>query len=260
MIAHTSFASLAVALLAAACCAPRSDPPSTPALASLDRPTLHDARCRTRDGGLGVDLDGRCLPVVIHASPVPGWEVRFPETHDPQGLAAVARASADGCSVASNVAIGDGAAFLHVWCGDPRSGTRQLVRIDPAGTITRVAVPHASFAQIAFVPGARPLVVAVLADVGTMAFDARTLAGLASWQGMGGWFNAASEGAAASPDGAWFAVPHPYGERIDIVRTADLTVAASLRIGDLVKGDHGPGRVVWSSSALEITTFRLPYE
>lgn len=240
-----------------AACSRAPVPPSAPPLVAFDAP---DARCQASGGGAGVDLGGSCLPIVMraggssHQAPAPA--------PDPRIAAATARLSAgDECTPSSGAVIGDDAVFMHVVCTDVnRERVGYVVRVDSAGNVVSVAVPKARAGRVTFVPGARPLIAAVLCDVGTMVFDARTLAGKAGWKRMGGWANAASDGAAASPDGAWLAVPDPYGERIDLIRTADLTVVASPRVRDLAARDEGPGRIAWSGAALEITTFRLPYE
>jgi hypothetical protein len=240
-----------------AACSRAPVPPSAPPLVAFDAP---DARCQARGGGPGVELGGACLPIVMRAG---GRDPKAPApATDPRIAAATARLSVgDECTPSPGAVTGDDAVFMHVVCTDVnRERVGYVVRVDPAGSVLSVAVPKAAAGRVTFVPGARPLIVAVLCDVGTMVFDARTLAGRAGWNRMGGWFNAASDGAAASPDGAWLAVPDPYGERIDIIRTADLTVVASPRVRDLAATDEGPGRIAWSGAALEITTFRLPYE
>jgi hypothetical protein len=242
-----------------AACSRAPVPPSAPPLVAFDAP---DARCQARGGGSGVDLGGTCLPIVMraggsdHDAPAPA------PAADPRIAAAAARLSAgDDCTPSPGAVTGDDAVFMHVVCTDVnRERVGYVVRVDSAGNVLSVAVPKAAAGRVTFVPGARPLIAAVLCNVGTMVFDARTLAGRAGWARMGGWANAASDGAAASPDGAWLAVPDPYGERIDLVRTADLTVVASPRVRDLAARDEGPGRIAWSGAALEITTFRLPYE
>jgi hypothetical protein len=261
---------IVLAWIASACASPGSGgPPPSPTTATTATTagassTPRDARCRTPSGGVGVNLDGTCQPVVLHAAPEPGFGLPRPATQDPQEVAAVARLSAEGCAVASNVATGDGAVFVHVACGDARSGSHQVVRLDAAGTRSagapRSSIAAARWALVSFVPGARPLVVAVLEHAGTSALDARTLATLAHWDNMGHWANAASDGATASPDGAWFAVPSPAHGRIDFVRTRDLAWVASLAFDGLVDRAQGPGRVAWSDAALDVTTVRLPYE
>jgi hypothetical protein len=224
--------STVIAVLAFSGCPRAPAAPSAFALPSYEAP---DARCTDCDGP-GVVLDGACLPIAMRSG---GWNLEPPPPEtDPQ----------------------IGAVFLKLACVDGhRALFSKLVRVDPDGRERSVAMPWA-FAYLTFLPGPRPRIVAVLGDTGTLVLDARTLATLAGWKRMGGWFNATTFGAAVSPDGAWFAVPDPYRGRIDIVRTADLTVVASRHIHDIAAGDEGPGRVVWTPDALEVTTFRLPYE
>jgi len=245
-----------IAVLAFAGCTRSLAAPSAFALPPFDAP---DASCTACDGGPGVVLDGACLAIAMRSG---GWDLKPPPPEaDPQIVAAIARISArDHCSPSSSAAVGDGGVFLTLACVDAnRAMFSKLVRVDPDGRERSVAMPWAS-AYLAFLPGPRPRIVAVLGDTGTLVLDARTLATLTGWKRMGGWFNATTYGAAVSPDGAWFAVPDPYRARIHIVRTADLTVVASRNVADIAAGDEGPGRVVWTPDALEVTTFRLPYE
>jgi hypothetical protein len=247
--------SAVIAVLAFAGCSRSLASPSAFALPSFDEP---DASCTTCAGGPGVVLDGVCVPIAMRSG---GWNLEPPPPEtDPQIVAAIARSSHGDCSLFSSAAVGDGAVFLKLGCVDGnRTLYSKLVRVDRDGRERSVAMPWA-FAYLTFLPGPRPRIVAVLGDTGTLVLDARTLATLAGWKLMGGWFNATTYGAAVSPDGAWFAVPDPYRARIHIVRTADLTVVASRHVADIAAGDEGPGRVTWSHGALEVTTFRLPYE
>ena len=170
-----------------------------------------------------------------------------------------ARLAAIGCQPGSNAVTAGGATIVRAFCNG-RGGAvpSELVRLAPAGEVARVALPITGAAVLTAVDGPRPLVVAVLDDVGTQVFDARTLDGLAGWQRMGGWFNAITHGAAASADGAWLAVPDPYGARVDFVRTRDLAYVGSIAIPRV--HDRGPGRVAWTAAGLEVTTYVLPYE
>jgi len=245
-----------IAVLAFSGCTRASASPNPFALPSFEAP---DARCTTCAGGPGVVLDGDCLPIAMRSG---GWNLTPPPPEtDPQVVAAIARVSAhDHCSLFSSVAVGDGAVFLKLACVDGNlTMYSKVVRVERDGRERSIAMPWA-YSYLTFLPGPRARLVAVLGDTGTLVLDARTLAPLAGWKRMGGWFNATTYGAAISPDGAWFAVPDPYGEQIYIVRTADLTVVASRPVAGIVAGDEGPGRVVWSHDGLEVTSFRLPYE
>ena len=226
--------------------------PQAPALRSQPIP---DARC----GELGVELDGRCWPVALRTQ---GWdeEPRRIES-DPDAVAALEPLIARGCRPEGNAVAGAGAAFAHVTCGRFHGAVPgELVRVEPSGATIRVAVPATGGSRLTFIPGARPLIAAVFNHVGTMVFDARSVDGLAGWSEMGSWFNATTWGGAASPDGAWLAVPFPYHRRIDFIRVADLTAVAALQLPVEPPRGHGPGRVVWSSDGLEVTSYPLPYE
>jgi len=258
----TGALTIAVAPLIASGCRPSPPaPPPAPAApastAPLAPPLVTQAAqrggCQPAGGGAGVDLDGRCVPIAMVAG---GWGGAAARPDHP----ALAQVRAAGCEPDSNLARGDGAVFVHVTCGGRGAVPGYVMRVDDAGVQARVAVPAAGGARVSVVTGARPLVVVVLDGVGTMALDAATLDGLAGWERMGGWFNATTEGAAPSPDGAWFAVPDPYGGHLDVVRVADLRVAASVSVRELAARDQGPGRIEWTGAGLRVTTFRLPYE
>jgi hypothetical protein len=245
MLRAVAWSSILVALCGCAA-APRA-----PELSAMSG---HDGRCAPAAGGVGLTLDGRCLPVaLVDADP------RAPEpgADDHGTIAAIARA---GCFIDSNVVVGDGAELAHATCGGGGFVPGFLFRVGRDGAVSRVAVPTTAGARLTFLPGGRPRVVLVMRHGGTMVFDARSLDGLAGWKDLGGWGNARSSGPSLSPDGAWLAIPEPYRGDVALVRVADLTLVASLHFAREELATRGPARIEWSPAGLRVLTCLLPYE
>jgi hypothetical protein len=229
------------------CAASPCPPPLAAALA-------HDGRCPRADGGIGLALAGRCIPVELAAGD-PGDPPLG--ARDPWVVAAIRRR---GCFTDSNVIAGDGAMFVHATCGARGEVPGHLFRVERDVALRRVAIPTTSGARLTYLPAARPRLVVVLRLGGTMVFDARTLDGLAGWRDVGGWGNARSFGASVSPGGEWLAIPEPYQGRLVVVRLADLVAVASLHFTRHDALKSGPGRVEWSGGGLRVLTYPLPFE
>ncbi len=244
----------------AACPSPGQAPPAAVSASTLGELPFPDGRCRVA-GGLGVTLGGRCVALTIRSD---GWASEGkPTATDPRAAQELARAAGAACHPGSNVVVGGGASFLYVRCFGDAPGERDaLIRVDAAGAVTRAPVPWESDALLTFVAGTRPVLFARFNFEGTVAFDPATLAARAGWKRVGAWGNAHDEGAAVSADGHYLAIPAAYDLSVYFVRIDDLRPEASLRLTDqdAPLRDEGPGKITWSASGLEVTTYGLPYE